>query len=212
MLPLVPITRTNVELFYYPNFSSTTDLNLVSCNVSNNFIYLTTNVNADVGNVWRNTPLKFNKSFQLFFNFECSGGTGADGFTVQWHTANNVTGGGGGGCGRIDQSSCIHAIVFKTWISNIIYWFENNVYKIDVSPAVSLRQNLYYWLDYNHLEKKMKIYYGNSNSKSVLRHTLNSFEFDDGDYYLGFGAATGGSNDNHILKSMYLFNTNNYTD
>jgi hypothetical protein len=207
---LSPIARTNTELFYYPNFSSTSGLNLVSCSTIGNSVYLTPNTDFDAGNVWRSTTLKFNKSFQLFFNFECSGGTGADGFTVQWHTNNTALGGLGGNCARINESSCIHAIVFST-LGNSIYWYKNNVSQTNFPPSIGLRQNLFYWLDYNHLEKKLKIYYNTSNSKSILRHTLNSFEFDAGDYYLGFGAGTGAVNDNHILRSMYLFNTYNYS-
>jgi len=36
------------------------------------------------------------------------------------------------------------------------------------------------------------------------QHTFTSVTFDTGNYYLGFGAANGGSTDNHILKSMRL--------
>ena len=87
-------------------------------------------------------------------------------------------------------------------------WYKNNVSQVaKQTNAISWRQNVYYWLDYNHSAQTCNIFYSTSNSKpGSANHTFSSFVFDTGSYYLGFGAATGGATDNHILKSMSMTN------
>lgn len=195
--------------FGYLNFASTEGLNLVSTNrIQDNFIYLTDTSAGDVGNVWLVDAATYNKSFSLALNFECSGGSGADGFCVQWYDQNNVNGGTGGGVGYVDDPDAIHAILFPTWFGiggSQVKWLKNNVQQASASSALSFRQNVYYWMDYDHAAQTMKVYYSTSNSKpGSAAHTFSSFLFDSNEYYFGVGAATGGSTDNHILKSMSL--------
>lgn len=202
-LTKLPKSKTN-DSFNYDNFISTQGLNLVSTyGISNNWIYITNNTNANVGNIYRSNKIKYNRNFSLQWNFECSDGTGADGFSIQWTQTNNSNGVSGGGVGRI--TSAINAITFLTFTNNNVTWYKNNTSQGAETQAISFRQNVYYWLDYNHSNGTAKVYYSTSNIKPVTeQHSYTNFTFDNNNYYLGIGAATGGSNDNHILKSLKL--------
>jgi len=192
--------------FSYPNFSSTSGLSLVStAGVTNNWLYLTTATNNDVGNMYRSTAIRFNRSFSLTWVFECSGGSGADGFCLQWTTTNNTNGGGGGSIGYVASSSTINAILFKTYTNNSVTWLKNNVSQITQAQAISFRQTVYYWADYDDSAKTLKLYYSSTNSKpGSSQHLFTSFSFDSANYYIGFGADTGGANDNQFIKSFTL--------
>lgn len=188
--------------FSYSNFSSTTDLTLVSCSVTNNNIYLTTAVAGDVGNVYR-TISKYNSDFSMTWNMDISGGTGADGFCLQWTKTNNTNGSSGGGCGIISSTDTIHALQFQTWSNTAFRWYKNNVSQS--SQTINIRGDYYYWADYVHSSQTMNIYWSTTNSKPGSADvSLTNFQFDSNQYYIGFGAATGGSTDNHILKSWTL--------
>ncbi len=51
----------------------------------------------------------------------------------------------------------------------------------------------------------IEIYFSTVNSKPASANfTLTGFTFDSTNYYIGLGAATGGANENHILRSMTL--------
>lgn len=190
--------------FNYTDFSSTAGLELVGTDgISNNNIYLTTTNTSQNGNVYLSTAKQFNRSFSFEWVFECNGGNGADGFCVQWTTTNNSNGGVGGDVSRIESPS--NSILFQTWTNNDVVWYSNNTIQSSQNLSFSIRQNVYYWLDYNHSTSTATLYYSTLNTKpDSPQHTFNSFSFDSGSYYIGFGAATGGSVDNHILKSMKL--------
>lgn len=196
-----------LDSFDYTNFSSTNGLVLVGTDgISNNWIYLTTTGMSKNGNVYTDRAIRYNRNFSFEFQFECSGGYGADGFCVQWTTTNNSNGGVGGDVSVIVDSSTINALRFLSWSNNTLHWLHNNV-EINSSSfsGFSIRQHVYYWMDYNYGTSTMDIYYSTSNTKpGSPQKTLTSFTFDSGLYYIGFGAATGGSDDNHILKSMKL--------
>jgi len=190
--------------FNYTDFSSTSGLELVGTDgVSTNWIYLTTANTSQNGNVYLSTAKQFNRSFSFEWIFECSGGNGADGFCLQWTTTNNSNGGVGGDVSRIESPS--NSILFQTWSNNDVVWYSNNNIQSSQNLSFSIRQNVYYWLDYNHSTSTATLYYSTLNTKpETPQHTFNSFTFDSNSYYIGFGAATGGSTDNHILKSMKL--------
>jgi len=60
-------------------------------------------------------------------------------------------------------------------------------------------------MDYNYNTSTIYISYATTNTKPVSpQHTFTGVTFDSSNYYIGVGAATGGSTDNHILKSMNL--------
>lgn len=196
---------TGVVEFDYPNFASTAGLNLVStAGVISNLLYLTTAVNNDVGNVYRSTAIQYNRSFSFQWNFECSGGSTppADGFCLQWTPTNNTNGIGGGGVGYV--TTAVQAFTFLTFTNNSFTWYKNNVAQT-TQTGQNFYQNLFYWADYNHATSTMRIYFSTSSSKPVSANfTLTGFSFDTGSYYIGLGAATGGANENHILRSMKL--------
>jgi hypothetical protein len=99
----------------------------------------------------------------------------------------------------------VNAITFLTFANNNVTWYKNNVGQGAQAQAISFRQNVYYWFDYDHALSTGKVYYSTSSTKPVsAQHSYTSFTFDSSDYYIGFGAAIGGSTDNHILKSMTL--------
>lgn len=202
-------TSSSPDIYYfkYDDFSSTEGLELVSINsITSNKIYLTSLAPSDVGNVYRTEAINFNRSFSFRWNFECSGGSGADGFCVQWTTTNNTNGGAGGDVSMIQNSSTINAFQFKTYGYDIINWYHSNVQQSSQSiTPFTFRQNAYYWMDFNHNTSTMHISYATTNVKPVSpQHTFNGVTFDSGNYYIGFGAANGGSNDYHVLKSMKL--------
>jgi hypothetical protein len=191
--------------FNYPNFSSTDGLVQVStAGVISNALYLTTAVNADVGNVYRSTAIPYNRNFSFEWNFECSGGSTppADGYCLQWTTTNNTNGSAGGGVGYV--STAVQAFLFKTFTNNDFTWYKNNVVQTNVTGQ-NFYQNLFYWADYDHATSTMRIYVSTTSTKpGSANFTLTGFSFDATSYYIGFGAATGGANENHILRSMKL--------
>jgi hypothetical protein len=191
--------------FNYPNFSSTTGLVQVStAGVISNLLYLTTATLGDVANVYRSTAIPYNRNFSFEWNFECSGGSSppADGFCLQWTTTNNTNGSTGGGVGLL--STAYQALTFKTYTNNDFTWLKNNVSQTNVAGQ-NFYRNLFYWADYNHSEQIMRIYFSTTNIKPASANfTLTGFVFDATSYYIGFGAATGGATENHILRSMKL--------
>lgn len=201
----------SVVFIDYPNFASTSGLSLVSTDgVASNFLYLTNTTSNNVGNAWTTITRAYNGDFSVEWQFECSGGTGADGFTIQWHTTNSVNGGSGGDKGRVLSSSVPHAISFGTFANpDNVAWYKNNSLQgtaQNTTLSGGWRQNVYYWLDYNHGLSQAKLYYSTTNTKPASpSHTFNSFAFGSTAYYMGFGAATGGYTDNHILKAWKAY-------
>jgi hypothetical protein len=193
--------------FNYPNFSSTTGLVLVgNAAQTGSVIYITTATGSQTGNVYRSTAIPYNRSFNFEWNFECSGGgvNPADGFCVQWTTTNNSTGLTGGGVSRIADASTINALTFQTYTNKRFTWYKNNVSQTTQTNQDFYR-NLFYWADYNHGASTMNIYFSTTNTKPVSANfTLTGFTFDSTNYYIGFGAATGGAFEDHILRSMKL--------
>jgi len=197
--------KTSTIEFNYPNFASTAGIEQVStAGVTGNALYLTTAVNGDVGNVYRSTAIPYNKNFTFEWNFECSGGTPtpADGFCLQWTTTNNTNGPIGGGVGLL--STAAQAFTFLTYTNNSFTWYKANAAQTPVTGQ-DFQRNLYYWADYNHSASTMKIYVSTTATKPVaVDFSLTGFSFGSTSYYIGFGAATGGANANHILRSMKL--------
>ena len=199
-----PIRGSYVE-FNYPDFSSTAGLSQVStAGVTSNALYLTTATNADVGNVYRSTAIPYNRNFSFEWNFECAGGSSppADGFCLQWTTTNNTNGISGGGVGYL--ATAAQAFTFLTYTNNSFTWYKNNVAQT-TQTGQNFYRNLFYWADYNHGASTMTIYISTTSTKpGSASFTLSSFSFGATSYYIGFGAATGGANENHILRSMKL--------
>jgi hypothetical protein len=198
------IISNTIDDFNYLNFSSTDGLSLVSTNgISNNWIYITNTNTSEIGNVYRSNAIKYNRSFSVEWVFECSGGSGADGFCIQWTPTNNSNGSVGGGVGLI--STAVNAITFLTFANNNVTWYKSNSSQGSQAQVIGFRQNVYYWFDYDHVSSTGKVYYSTSSTKPISpQHSYTSFTFDSSNYYIGFGAATGGSTDNHILKSFRL--------
>lgn len=196
----------------FPNGSNEPDLTFVwSANGEpthvNNHIYLTKINEGSPANVWYNTILSYNRDWELYVNFECSGGSGADGWCVQWHTSNNQLGVGGGDCSRINDGSNVpYVFSFETFGTDGIETFINSVSQGKTSVTdEQFRQNLHYWLVYNHAASTVDIFYSTTNTKpGTSQHTYTSISFSSTQYYIGIGAAYGGFNDDHILKAMSL--------
>ena len=197
--------KTSAVEFNYPNFSSTAGLTQVStAGVSGDLLYLTFATNSVVGNVYRSTAIPYNKNFTFEWNFECVGGSTppADGFCLQWTTTNNTNGSVGGGVGLL--STAAQAFTFLTYSNQLFRWYTNNASQF-TQTGQDFQRNLYYWADYNHSASTMKIYYSTTSTKPVSANfSLTGFSFGPTSYYIGFGAATGGANANHILRSMKL--------
>jgi hypothetical protein len=195
----------NSQGFTYLNFASTTGLTAVgNASVSSNIYYLTTAGNGQVGNVYRTTAIRYNRNFSTQWSTYIGGGTGADGYCVQWTPTNNSNGGGGGGAGYL--TTAINAITFLTFSNNNYTWYKNNVQQSTTSVTAGLwRQTMYFWADYNHAGQTLALSFSTTNSKpGSPNKTFTSFSFDTGSYYMGFGAATGGANDSHQLISWQL--------
>jgi hypothetical protein len=198
-------TNINAQGFSYSNFASTVGITAVgNASVISNIYYLTTAGNAQTGNVYRTTAIQYNRNFSTQWSTFIGGGTGADGYCIQWTPTNNTNGGGGGGVGYL--STAINAITFLTYINNNFTWYKNNVSQGATSVTSGFwRQTLYFWGDYNHSAQTFALYWNTTNSKPVSPNkTFTSFLFDTGSYYMGFGAATGGANDNHQLINWTL--------
>lgn len=202
-----PTNTPNLQGFNYTNFASTAGLTaLGSAAVTSNIYYLTTAAATLVGNVYRTTAIQYNRNFSAQWQFFIGGGTGADGYCVQWTTTNNTTGGGGATVGLIQTSTTINALAFTTYpgVQNLT-WYKNNVSQGTQTGPVSWRQTVYYWLDYSHAASTARLYISTTSTKpGSPSFTYSSFTFDTGSYYMGFGAATGGANDNQELVNWKL--------
>jgi hypothetical protein len=172
--------------------------------VSSNIYFLTTAAGGQVGNVYRTTAIQYNRNFSAQWSTFIGGGSGADGYCIQWTPTNNTNGSTGGGVGYV--SSAINAITFLTYSNNNYTWYKNNVSQGATSVTSGLwRQTLYFWGDNNHSAQTFALYWSTTNSKpGSANKTFTSFSFDTSSYYMGFGAATGGANDNHELLSWSL--------
>jgi hypothetical protein len=146
----------------------------------------------------------YDKNFSLNWSSYIGGGTGADGYCLQWTPTNNTNGIGGGGVGRIE--SAIHAISFCTVGTDKVVLFSSNVQIVSTNVANDYwRQLLYFWADYNHSTQTLNLYYNTTNTKPGLpNQQYTNFVFGDNLYYIGFGGATGGSTDNHNILSWSL--------
>ena len=201
-----PTNTPNLQGFSYPNFVSTGDtVSVGNVSLSSNILYLTTAVGGQVGNVYRTTAIQYNRNFSTQWSTFIGGGTGgADGYCVQWTPTNNTNGPTGASVGLL--STAVNAITFLTFDKNNYTWYKNNVSQGATSVSAGFwRQTLYFWGDYNHSAQTFALYYSTTNSKpGSPNQTFNSFSFDSGSYYMGFGAGTGGSTDNHELLSWSL--------
>jgi hypothetical protein len=207
---ITPSNTPNAQGFSYSNFSSTAGLTLLgNASVTSNILYLTTAANNQVGNVYRTSAIRYDRNFSARWSTFIGGGTGADGYCVQWTSTNNTTGTLGGGVGLIQAVGTINAITFLTYTNNSYNWYKNNVLTSANSVSSGLwRQTMYFWGDYNHTAQTFDLYWNTTNSKPVSANkTFTSFSFDTGSYYMGFGAGTGGLNDNQqILNWTLTFN------
>ena len=200
-----PTNTPNLQGFSYTNFASTTGTVAVgNATVTSNIYYLTTANGGQVGNVYRTSAIQYNKNFSTTWSTFIGGGTGADGYCVQWTPTNNTNGPTGGGVGLLNTA--INAITFLTFTTNNYTWYKNGVSQGATSVSSGFwRQTLYFWGDYNHSAQTFALYYSTTNSKpGSPNQTFNSFSFDTGSYYMGFGAGTGGSTDNQELLSWSL--------
>lgn len=190
----------------YTNFNSTTGLVLLSAAaVSAGDLNLTTATNNQVGNMWTTWNANYNSDFKITFRMNLYGGAvpPADGFCIQWHTANNAIGVGGGGCGAI--STAKYAVRFLTYSNNRIELVKDGNVEQTIT-GTNFYGDFYYWIDYNYLQKQLNVYVRNTNVKPAApSYIFTSVDFPaDTPYYIGFGAATGGSNEVHALKSFSL--------
>ena len=202
-----PTNTPNLQGFNYTNFSTTAGTTSVgSTTLTSNILYLTTANTSLVGNVYRTSAIQYNRNFSAQWEFIIGGGTGADGYCVQWTTTNNSTGLAGGGVSRIDNSSTINALSFTTYpsVQNLTWW-KNNVSQGQQAGPISWRQTAYYWLDYVHATSTASLYISTTATKpGSPSFTYTGFTFDSTNYYMGFGAGTGGSTDNHELVNWKL--------
>jgi hypothetical protein len=200
-----PTNTPNLQGFSYSDFASTGGtVSVGNVSLSSNILYLTTATGGQVGNVYRTTAIQYNRNFSTQWSTFIGGGTGADGYCVQWTPTNNTNGPTGGGVGLI--TTAINAITFLTFTYNNYTWYKNNVSQGATSVSAGFwRQTLYFWGDYNHSAQTFALYFSTTNTKpGSPNQTFNSFSFDSGSYYMGFGAGTGGSTDNHELLSWSL--------
>jgi hypothetical protein len=207
-LTQTPTNTTNLDGFNYSDFSSISGLELVGPYVSqtSNEIYLTSPTVASTGNLYRSTSVRFDRNFSLEWKSYIGGGTGADGYCLQWTRTNNTNGVGGGGVGRIADSSTINAIGFYTLSFNNFQWYKNNVSQSTDSVSTGYwRQVLYFWADYTHSTQTFNLYFNTTNTKpGSPNKQYTSFVFDSASYYIGFGAATGGAQDYHNIVNWKL--------
>jgi hypothetical protein len=200
-----PTNTPNLQGFSYSDFASTGGtVSVGNVSLSSNILYLTTATGGQVGNVYRTTAIQYNRNFSTQWSTFIGGGTGADGYCVQWTPTNNTNGPIGGGVGLLNTA--INAITFLTFTANNYTWYKNGVSQGATSVSAGFwRQTLYFWGDYNHSAQTFALYFSTTNTKpGSPNQTFNSFSFDSGSYYMGFGAGTGGSTDNHELLSWSL--------
>jgi P2-related tail formation protein len=198
--------------FTYANFADTTGLNLIDVvGVTSNQIMLA-EVNApfpgSAGNVWNTVARSYNRSWSTSWRMEMGrpgGGLGADGFTVQWATDPTLLGSIGQPCGRVESNAVPYALSVRTWIFNKASIFTANVMTSELDLGFNPRQDLFYWLDYNHSSGTLRMFVSSTSTKPTTpSHQWTGIAFPGTAYHIGIGASTGGGSDNHILKAWSL--------
>ena len=195
--------------FLYSSFSSTENLNLVNAvGVVNNSIVMTELVSNQVANVWNKTARRYDRDWSMTWRMyigASSDSMGADGFAIQWDSVFTRSGLPGYWCGWIQGPEIPWAFLFHTWIYNEIQVIKSGATKETKPTNFNIRQDLYYWLDYSAALSRMRLYISATSTKPATH--LNEFTgitFPASNYHVGISAATGGSYDNHILKSWSL--------
>lgn len=197
--------------FDYQGFASTAGLNLVDVvGVVSNNILLTDTVSSEDyyggtrGNVWATKARKYNRDWSTAWRMEISGGNGADGFTIQWFTNATTVGGFGALAGRVANANVPYALSVRTYYT-LLNLYTANVETAFRSLGFNARQDLYYWLDYSHANSGLRLFVSQTSTKPATAiHEFTGVSFTNTEYYIGIGASTGGSDDNHILKAWSL--------
>jgi len=98
-----------------------------------------------------------------------------------------------------------YALSVRTWLFNKASIFTANVMTSELDLGFNARQDLFYWLDYNHSSGTLRMFVSSTSTKPTTpSHQWTGIAFPGTAYHIGIGASTGGGNDNHILKAWSL--------
>jgi serine/threonine protein kinase len=208
--------------FNYRNFSSISksEINLVgSAKQYNNKLRLTPSINLQAGAAWYKVKQLVESGFETTFQFQISGGSGADGFAfVIQNFRDKALGKNGGYIGYVGIKNCL-AIEFDTW-NNLSAFGDPKANHISVQTGIkdSKNPNRNYLLgcttdipkladgeihtvkiDYS--SNAIKIFLDDT-TKPVLTTSLdlkNVLKLDKGKAWVGFSGATGLCSQNHDI-------------
>lgn len=235
-----PVIETITITAVYPNFESSSSLSAFNLagdathNSGANSIKLTPDQLTKFGAAWWNTPVHLgnNRSFSSHFSFLMTGGdsTPADGITFAIQTQSNNAGSSGGGLGY-EGITPSFAVEFDTYHNPDKGDPDNKHIGINVNGSVnskwtksnmSLRESVkYVWVDYNGSTDILQIRFGSTNNRNnaelIYDATFASinggtplYNVVGANVFVGFTAATGGSRQEHHIKSFYF--NNDYID
>ena len=194
--------------FNYPNFNQPftgIDFLAAAAPILNN-INLTPGLNTDVvGNIYRSGFDNYNRDFEVKWSSDIGGGTGGEGYCIQWTIFPQI-GDGGNGVGRVTGTNTKNAITFNTSGTDSFSWYKNgSLQDTEVVTNDFFRQELFFWGNYDHSASTFSLYYSTTNTKpAVANKVYNSFIFDATQVQMGFGGATSTATDNHEILSWSL--------
>jgi formylmethanofuran dehydrogenase subunit C len=191
--------------------------------LSGSSVRLTPELGDQMGSIFWKTRLNLDAyyHFSAAFSFHMVNNTNspADGITFCLQTVSNDSGSFGGGLGYdgIDPS---FAVEFDTWKNAESGDPNANHVGIDMSGSVVSLQtanpsytlsdgSIYYaWVDYDGTTMEVRLSDTNTRPGSALlsRAVNLPAEFNNGDVFVGFTAATGGSDEEHWIDSFYFNN------
>lgn len=177
-----------------------------------------------VGSAWAPDKVSLSQDFSAAFSFRIADGTGADGitFTIQDSAAGASAAGFDGGWLGYESVNKSIAFVYDTWENgydtdrvpgaNTSVTFGGSVSPwggATVGTAYELRGKVVYsWVDFSAATGLFSMYISDTALKPlVAQETILLSQSDlvgSATAYVGFTAATGGSNDNHDILSASI--------
>lgn len=208
--------------FSYPNFSSTSGLQLngnatTAGSGPNTVLRVTPAAGGQSGSVFSSTPITLSDNYsfstRFTFNFNSQANGGADGLVFVVQTNSSTFGGSGGGIGYAGLPNSL-GVEFDNWYNSSVGDLNDNHVGIDLNGNISsARQiaspfvldsgsNLTAWVDYNNATNLLEVFLNNSDVRPLaplLSYNVNlpSVLGAGNQAFVGFTSGTGAAWANH---------------
>lgn len=182
----------------YNDFSDTSALylNQNAYKTADNTLRLTDAQNWEGGSAWTTSKQYVLDGFDTSFNYYIGGGNGADGLTFALQNRNLWDLGGLGGSLGFNGITSVFGAQFRTYVHNKIQIGSFTDTPLGSVDNAGLRGDHNVRITY--MPGKMSVYFDHQLAVTAAVDLKDYYS--DGLAYVGFTAATGGSNDIHEIK------------